>query len=77
MESPTGIIPEELMYPQQKAAVAQLLYNLPLPGHEKVQLMYGWARTVGAKVGAALRHKLEASGTDFEHGIPACGSNVG
>lgn len=73
MESPTGIIPEALMYPHYKAQVVQMLYDLPLPGHEKVQLLYGWAKTVGCKIGPALRDKVEHSGTDFRDGIAACG----
>ena len=64
MESTTGIIPEELMYPQLKKEVIAFLIALPLPSWTKRRLMEGWAMTVGIRVRSQEYHLLEVSGVD-------------
>ena len=50
MESPTGIIPEELMDRKHKAEVLRLLRKLPIPGPEKEKIAQGWAVLVGTRL---------------------------
>jgi len=64
MESPTGIIPEELMYPQRKQQVIAFLLAQPLPGDLKRRLLEGWAITVGLRCNAKDYRVLEQSGID-------------
>lgn len=64
MESPTGIIPESLMYPQKKAEVVAHLQSLPLPGDLKRRLLEGWAITVGVRCQSKDYRVLEQSGVD-------------
>lgn len=45
-DSPTGIIPEEYMYRNQRKNVIAWLITQPWPGHIKRDLLFGWARTV-------------------------------
>jgi hypothetical protein len=65
MESPTGIIPEELMYPQKLAEVMELLQNTPGGSHEKLAVFYGWAKTVGVKLSPAQRNNVARTGDDY------------
>jgi hypothetical protein len=65
MESPTGIIPEDLMYRAQRTAVVDWLVKQPLPGHLKRNLLAGWAVLVGVKISGRELRKVEASGADF------------
>lgn len=64
MESPTGIIPESLMYPEKKAEVVQFLQAQPLPGDFKRRLLEGWAITVGIRVRSREYNLVAASGFD-------------
>jgi hypothetical protein len=64
MESTTGIIPEDLMYPQYKKEVIAYLMALPLPSWTKRRLLEGWCMTVGVRVRSWEYHVLEVSGVD-------------
>lgn len=64
MESTTGIIPEDLMFPQMKKEVISFLIALPLPSEKKRSLLAGWCITVGVRCKAAEYHILEVSGID-------------
>lgn len=63
-KSPTGIIPEDLMFPQKRAAVMAYLINLPVEGDDKVDLLIGWAKAVGVTVNASQRDTVRQSGID-------------
>lgn len=63
--SPTGIIPEALMYPARLGDVMQLIETLAAPGDYKEQLFIGWARTVGVTVNASQRATVRQSGWDY------------
>lgn len=63
-KSPTGIIPEALMFPAKKALVIQFLKELPVHGDDKVDLLVGWARMVGVTVNSSTRRAVRFSGTD-------------
>ncbi len=43
--SPTGIIPEELLFPARRGAVMAFLINLPIEGDLKEELLIGWAKS--------------------------------
>ena len=62
--SPTGIIPEELLYPNAVAAVMQLLARVPVAGDTKAEVLLGWAQTVGVKISASQLRKVRETGTD-------------
>lgn len=64
MASPTGVIREELMYPQKKQEVIDFLLAAPLPGRLKRNILQGWAMTVGVAIRAFEYRKVEASGND-------------
>jgi hypothetical protein len=64
MESPTGIIPEDLMYPERREQVINFLISQPLPSWKKRALLGGWATTVGVLPTALDYHKVVASGID-------------
>jgi hypothetical protein len=64
MASPTGLIPEEWMYPQKVGLVMDWLKSMPVPGHDKRTLLQGWARTVGAKISASQYEVVERTGID-------------
>ena len=63
--SPTGIIPEELLFPAMRLQVMNFLMLLPIPGDDKLSLFIGWARMVGVTVNASQRNTVRRSGTDF------------
>lgn len=63
-KSPTGIIPEELMFPARRQDVMTFLVNLPVDGDDKVSLLVGWAKTVGVTVNASQRDTVRQSGID-------------
>lgn len=65
MESPTGIIPEELMYPSKLGDVMTFLKNAPIKGQRKLDLFLGWARTVGVRVQQSQRNAVMHSGIDY------------
>lgn len=64
MESPTGVIPESLMYPELKDAVVSFLITQPLPSWIKRRLLAGWATTVNTFPSAIDYNKVAASGID-------------
>ena len=66
--SPTGIVPEALMYPARLGDVMRLLGTLAADGETKEALFLGWARTVGVKVNASQRATVRQSGWDFSGG---------
>lgn len=67
MESPTGIMPENLMFPNQKAAAIKWLQQAPLPADVKRNLLLGWAITVGMRVSQRDRRAVENTGTDVSY----------
>lgn len=50
------------MYPKELGAVMKLLAAVPVHGDDKVELLIGWARTVGTKVNASQRQALRNTG---------------
>lgn len=64
MLSPTGIIPEELMFPQSKQQVIEFLIGQPLPSWTKRRLLEGWAITVGIRLKSREYHLVDASGVE-------------
>ena len=64
MESTTGIIPEDLMYPQRKRETIAFLIAQPLPSWTKVRLLEGWCMTVGVRCKSLEYHMVEISGVD-------------
>jgi hypothetical protein len=64
MISPTGIIPEELMYPQKKQDVIRFLLAQALPGNIKRRILEGWCVTIGVRCRPRDYYLLESSGID-------------
>mgnify|MGYP005812044757 CR=1 FL=1 len=64
MESPTGLIPEALMFPQKKAEVIAHLQAQPWPGDFKRRVLEGWALTVGVRIRSRDFTLVERSGYD-------------
>ena len=64
MISPTGIIPEELMYPQRLGDVMTLLKSKVATGDWKREVLQGWARTVGVKISQAQYRAVYQTGWD-------------
>ncbi len=62
--SPTGVLPEELMFPRRLADVIKFLEDLAIPGAVKEQLLVGWSRTVGVKLSSGQLAKVRRSGID-------------
>lgn len=62
MESPSGVIPEELMNWQRRKDALNYLLSLPLDGELKQSLWEGWASWVGTHTSPAEKRKLMASG---------------
>ena len=65
MESPTGIIPEELMYPQKLGEVMEFLKAIPGASNEKLDVLRGWAKEVGVKLSASQVNAVRFSGVDW------------
>ena len=65
MESPTGILPEELMYPQKLAEVMEFLKATPGASNEKLDVLRGWAKEVGVKLSASQVDAVRHSGNDW------------
>lgn len=63
-ESPTGIIPEELMAPRYTSSVMQFLQRLYVDGETKADLFRGWAQEVGVQISASQVNAVRESGTD-------------
>ena len=61
-DSPTGIIPEDLMFKEMRKEVRAWLIAQPLPSHMKRDLLFAWARTVYVRLGAREVAEVEASG---------------
>ena len=64
MASPTGVIPELLMYANKKREVVDFLKTLPLEGRLKANLLLGWAQTVGMRIEQRLYQELYESAID-------------
>ena len=64
MESPTGLIPAELMSAGMKPAVLNFLLAQPWPGDFKVQVLYGWGNVTGNSITLADSVSIAASGWD-------------
>jgi hypothetical protein len=62
MESPTGIIPDELMHFTQRRKALNYLLSLPIDGELKMSLWEGWASWVGTHTSPAEKRKLFNSG---------------
>lgn len=69
MDSPTGIIPEDLMYPEKRKQVRAWLVAQPLPGFVKRNLLFAWARTVFVKLSAREVDEVQNSGIEPQKGI--------
>jgi hypothetical protein len=63
-KSPTGIIPAQYNTGAYVRHVIDHLKALPLPGEDKVELLFGWARNVGVKISGPQRAEVKASGDD-------------
>lgn len=50
MDTVNGIIPEEMMYHNQRKNVRTWLITQPWPAHIKREALFAWARTVGLKL---------------------------
>lgn len=70
-KSPTGIVPEALMFPARLPQVIQFLVRLPIEGDDKVELLVGWAKAVGVTLNAAQRNTVRQSGVDYSGVAPA------
>lgn len=70
-KSPTGIIPEFLLFPARLPQVIQFLVRLPIEGDDKVDLLVGWAKAVGVTLNASQRNTVRQSGTDYSGVAPA------
>jgi len=68
MDSPTGIIPEDLMYVERRKDVRQWLIAQPWPGHMKRDLLFAWARTVVVRLSEREVAEVEASGVEAPKG---------
>lgn len=64
MISTTGIIPENLMFPEKKKEVIAFLQAQAFPGQFKRRLLEGWQITVGIRLRARDFNMVEASGVD-------------
>lgn len=62
MESPTGLIPEELMNAGMKKQALDFLRAQPWTGGFKVQVLYGWGQVVGNTITLADAMSIHASG---------------
>jgi hypothetical protein len=62
MESPTGILPDELMHFTKRTEALNYLLALPIDGELKQSLWEGWASWCGTHTSPAEKRKLAASG---------------
>jgi hypothetical protein len=62
--SPTGIIPESLMYPAKLGEVMSYIKALTAPAEWKRGLLFGWARVVGVKLNSSQYLAVYNSGWD-------------
>lgn len=74
MISPTGTIPERLMYPDKKQEVMDWLAATPGNGRWKLEVFMGWAMTVGVRVRQFEMRAVERTGLDVVPGeVPPAG----
>jgi len=62
--SPNVIIPENLLYGYHLADVMDLITRLHVNGETKVELLKGWAQTVGVRLSASQFNTVRNTGTD-------------
>jgi hypothetical protein len=62
MESPTGLVPEELIQPGMKRQVLDYLLAQAWPGDFKVQVLYGWGNVTKTAISASDAAVVAASG---------------
>ena len=62
MESPTGLMPEQLMSAGMKRQALDYLLAQPWPGDFKLQVLYGWGNVVGNLISASDAAIVHASG---------------
>lgn len=62
--SPTGIIPESLMYGFALGDVMAYIGRLHIDGDSKADLFRGWAQTVGVKLAGSQVNRVRDTGTD-------------
>lgn len=65
MISPTGIIPEELMYPSKLGEVMAFLKTTVGTSTWKRDVFQGWARTVGVKISGSQQNAVFQTGWDL------------
>jgi len=63
-DSPTGIIPEELMAPRYTREVMQFVGHLYVDSETKADLFRGWAQEVGVQISASQVNAVRETGTD-------------
>jgi len=68
MLSPTGVIPEALMYPDKLGDVMTLLKQMPGTSDWKRDIFMGWARTVGVKIANSQKNAVFQTGWDLWEG---------
>ena len=62
MDSPTGIIPEDLMFRERRREVRAFIIGLALPGHIKREILFAWSRTVAVRLTAREVQEVTDSG---------------
>ena len=62
MQSPTGIIPDELFTHASRNEVIAFLLTLPVHGEDKVSLFMGWCSWMNTRILPKERTQLNASG---------------
>lgn len=50
MDSPTGFIPESMMYAEKLQEVMGFLVSQPLPGYIKREYFFAWAHSVNVRL---------------------------
>ena len=66
MDSPTGIIPEDLMYPAMRKQAVEFIKSTAYPGHMKRELLFAWARTVVVRLSEKEVIEVMSSGPQPE-----------
>ena len=64
-ESPTGVLPEALFYPEQQAGVISFLRAAPVYGVHKLAWFDGWTVWTQASVAEDVRVSVLHSGIDY------------
>lgn len=67
MISPTGLIPENLMYPGKWPDVVRFLQAQAWPADLKREVLTGYAVTVGVKIPVRFKRAVENSGVDSSY----------